>query len=126
MTLANVFVCLHVLSLCLACRERFEAPEPLFNPSLVDVEKPGLGDMVFEMIQKADMDCRPEYYKHIVLSGGTSMYPGFSTRLESDIRARYVKDILKVSGTWFHSWSVSGTCFHNWFFSNSLSFCPRF
>jgi actin-related protein 2 len=80
-------------------RERFEAPEPLFNPSLVDVEKPGLGDMVFEMIQSADMDCRPEYYKHIVLSGGTSMYPGFSTRLESDIRARYVKDILKVSST---------------------------
>mmetsp|Transcript_2379 Transcript_2379/g.3431 ORF Transcript_2379/g.3431 Transcript_2379/m.3431 type:complete len:393 (-) Transcript_2379:72-1250(-) len=76
-------------------RERFEAPEPLFNPSLVDVEKPGLGDMVFEMIQKADMDCRADYYKHIVLSGGTSMYPGFSTRLESDIRARYVKEILK-------------------------------
>lgn len=69
-------------------RERFEAPEPLFDPSLVDVEAPGLGDMVFEMIQKAPMDCRTDYYKHIVLSGGTSMYPGFPTRLEKDIRAR--------------------------------------
>lgn len=69
-------------------RERFEAPEPLFDPSLVDVEAPGLGDMVFEMIQKSPMDCRTEYYKHIVLSGGTSMYPGFPTRLEKDIRAR--------------------------------------
>lgn len=70
-------------------RERFEAPEPLFDPSLVDVEAPGLGDMVFEMIQKAPMDCRMDYYNHIVLSGGTSMYPGFPTRLEKDIRARY-------------------------------------
>ena len=69
-------------------RERFEAPEPLFDPSLVDVEAPGLGDMVFEMIQKSPMDCRTDYYKHIVLSGGTSMYPGFPTRLEKDIRAR--------------------------------------
>lgn len=69
-------------------RERFEAPEPLFDPSLVDVEAPGLGDMVFEMIQKSPIDCRTDYYKHIVLSGGTSMYPGFPTRLEKDIRAR--------------------------------------
>ena len=34
------------------------------------------GDMVFEMIQEADIDTRSEYYKHIVLSGGSSMYPG--------------------------------------------------
>ncbi len=104
-------------------RERFEAPECLFNPSLgehsflilctcaclffvahsskvmffyvfpfsiaslfiryltllsihflltlcaVDCEKSGMADMVFEMIQDADIDTRAEYYKHIVLSG---------------------------------------------------------
>jgi actin-related protein 2 len=32
-------------------RERFEAPEALFDPSLIDVEKPGVGKMVFDMIQ---------------------------------------------------------------------------
>lgn len=76
-------------------RERFEAPEALFNPSLIDSEKSGMADMVFEMIQSADIDCRADYYKHIVLSGGTSMYPGLPTRLEKDLRDRYVKDILK-------------------------------
>jgi len=75
-------------------RERFEAPECLFNPSLVDSEKSGMADMVFEMIQEADIDTRSEYYKHIVLSGGSSMYPGLSTRLEKDIRDRYLKEIL--------------------------------
>lgn len=50
-------------------RERFEAPEALFNPHLIDSEKSGMADMVFEMIQDADIDTRAEYYKHIVLSG---------------------------------------------------------
>mmetsp|Transcript_1442 Transcript_1442/g.1273 ORF Transcript_1442/g.1273 Transcript_1442/m.1273 type:complete len:394 (-) Transcript_1442:1203-2384(-) len=76
-------------------RERFEAPEALFNPSLIDSEKSGMADMVFEMIQDADIDTRSEYYKHIVLSGGSSMYPGLPTRLEKDIKDRYLRDVLK-------------------------------
>jgi len=76
-------------------RERFEAAEALFNPSLIDSEKSGMADMVFEMIQEADMDTRSDYYKHIVLSGGSSMYPGLPSRLEKDIRDRYLKDVLK-------------------------------
>jgi len=75
-------------------RERFEATEALFNPSLIDCEKSGMADMIFDMIQDADMDCRAEYYKHIVLSGGSSMYPGLPSRLEKDIRDRYLRDIL--------------------------------
>lgn len=76
-------------------RERFEAPEALFNPSLIDSEKSGMGDMVFEMIQEADIDTRSEYYKHIVLSGGSSMYPGLPSRLEKNIRDRYLRDVLR-------------------------------
>ena len=76
-------------------RERFEAAEALFNPSLLDSEKVGMADMVFEMIQAADIDTRPEYYKHIVLSGGSSMYPGLPSRLEKDIKERYLRDVLK-------------------------------
>ena len=52
-------------------------------------------DLVFDMIQEADIDCRPDYYKHIVLSGGSSMYPGLPSRLEKEITDRYTKDILK-------------------------------
>jgi len=76
-------------------RERFEAPECLFNPSLVDSEKSGMSDMVFEMIQEADIDTRVHYYKHIVLSGGSSMYPGLPSRLEKDISDRYLREVLK-------------------------------
>jgi len=78
-------------------RERFEAAEALFNPDLIDVESKfgGIGEMVFRMIQEADMDTRSAYYKHIVLSGGSSMYPGLPSRLEKEITELYLAEVLK-------------------------------
>ena len=75
--------------------ERFEAPEVLFTPSLIDVESPGIGELLFSAIQSADMDIRSELYKHIVLSGGTSMYPGLPSRLDKEVRSLYLDRILK-------------------------------
>ncbi len=51
--------------------------------------------MIFDMIQAAPIDCRSDYYKHIVLSGGSSMYPGLPSRLEKDIKERYLNEVLK-------------------------------
>lgn len=51
--------------------------------------------MLFDAIQAADVDLRPELYKHIVLSGGTTMYPGLPTRLEQDMKGMYLERILK-------------------------------
>jgi len=75
--------------------ERFEAPECLFSPHLIDCENDGMADMLFKMIQEADIDLRPAFYKHIVLSGGTTMFPGLPSRLEKDMRDLYLKNILK-------------------------------
>lgn len=76
-------------------RERFEAPEALFDPNLVDAPGEGMSDMVFNMIQKADLNTRKTYYEHIVLSGGSTMYPGLPSRLEKDLKALYLKKILR-------------------------------
>ena len=75
--------------------ERFEAPEALFDPRLVDVESKGLGELVFHVINTSDMDLRPDFYKHIVLSGGSTMYPGLPSRLEKEIRKHYLKEVAK-------------------------------
>jgi len=75
--------------------ERFEAPEALFTPRLVDVEQPGVAEMLFNTIQAADIDTRSEFYKHIVLSGGSSMYPGLPSRLEKEVKALYLQKVLK-------------------------------
>ena len=41
------------------------------------------------------MDTRTAYYKHIVLSGGSSMYPGLPSRLEKDITKFYLDEVLQ-------------------------------
>lgn len=76
-------------------RERFEATEALFKPELIDVTGEGLSEMVFNMIQKADIDTREKYYNHIVLSGGSTMYPGLPSRIEKDIKDLYLTKVLK-------------------------------
>jgi actin-related protein 2 len=75
--------------------ERFEAPEVLFNPSLIDNESEGISEMLFNMIQEADIDLRQSFYKHIVLSGGSTMYPGLPSRLEKDMKELYLERVLK-------------------------------
>ena len=75
--------------------ERFEAPEALFQPHLIDVECAGVAELLFNTIQAADMDTRPDFYKHIVLSGGSTMYPGLPSRLEREIKQLYLERVLK-------------------------------
>lgn len=71
--------------------ERFEAAEILFRPELVLREQKGISEMVFQVIQNADIDLRPRLYEHIILSGGTSMMLGFAQRLQSDLEMMYTK-----------------------------------
>jgi len=75
--------------------ERFEAPEAMFRPHLIDVESPGIAELIFNTIQSADIDTRTEFYNHIVLSGGSSMYPGLPSRIEKEIRQLYLEKVLK-------------------------------
>lgn len=75
--------------------ERYEAPELLFNPSLGDCESGGIHEMLFGMINEADIDLRAAFYAHIVLSGGSTMYPGLPSRLEKEMKQLYLDKVLK-------------------------------
>ncbi|KAJ3449213.1 actin-related protein [Anaeramoeba flamelloides] len=75
--------------------ERFTAPEVLFHPYLVDFVGDGISETIFRAINKAPVEIRPQLYQQIVLSGGTSMFPGFTTRLEKDIKELYCTHVLK-------------------------------
>nr|QGN00923.1 Arp2D [Drosophila affinis] len=75
--------------------ERFEAPEAFFRPHLIGVEGPGLAEMAFNVIQAADIDIRPQLFRHIVLSGGSTMFPGFPSRLENDMKKLYLRRVLQ-------------------------------
>lgn len=75
--------------------ERFEAPEVLFQPHLINVEGVGVSELLFNVIQAADIDTRPDFYKHIVLSGGSTMYPGLPSRLEREVKQLYLSRVLQ-------------------------------
>ena len=78
--------------------ERFEAPEALFQPHLVNIEGQGIAELLFNTINSADLDLRSDLYKHIVLSGGSTMYPGLPSRLEREMRQLYLERVLKGDG----------------------------
>merc|ERR1712098_33780 len=75
--------------------EHFEASEALFQPHLINKEGQGMAELVFSAIQAGDIDVSPELYKHIVLSGGSTMYPGLPSRLEREIKQLYLERVLK-------------------------------
>ena len=56
--------------------ERYKCPEALFQPSLLGHSSPGIHQSVFKSIMKCDLDIRTDMYKNIVLSGGSTMFPG--------------------------------------------------
>jgi len=74
--------------------ERFQAPECLFQPELVGVETPGVAELLFKCVQDANIDVRADLFKHVVLSGGSSMYPGLPGRLEKEVKQLYLTRVL--------------------------------
>ncbi|CAF3957175.1 unnamed protein product [Rotaria sordida] len=66
--------------------ERFKCPEALFTPSMIGSEEDGIVQIVYNTIMKCDIDVRKELYVNIVLSGGTTMYPGIANRIEKEIK----------------------------------------
>jgi actin beta/gamma 1 len=66
--------------------ERFRAPECLFRPTFLGSELNGIHELVIKSINKCDIDIRKELYANIVLSGGTTMYPGLNDRLMRELK----------------------------------------
>jgi len=75
--------------------ERFEASEALFQPHLINMEGPGMAELTFNAIRAADLNIQSELFKHIVLSGGSTMYPGLPSRLEREIKQLYLENVLE-------------------------------
>jgi len=75
--------------------ERFEATEALFDTYRVERDQAGISELIFQTIQSCEIDVRTQLYNHIVLSGGSSMYPGLPSRLEKDIKQFYLDKVLK-------------------------------
>ena len=67
--------------------QRFRCPEALFQPMKLGKEFAGVHELTFQSIMKCDVDVRKDLYGNIVLSGGTTMFPGIAERLNKEVVA---------------------------------------
>ncbi|KAA6417091.1 MAG: hypothetical protein FRX49_12929 [Trebouxia sp. A1-2] len=51
------------------------------------MEAQGIDDTAFNSIMKCDVDIRKDLYGNVVLSGGTTMFPGIADRMYKEITA---------------------------------------
>ena len=61
--------------------------ESLFQPSFLGMESAGIHETVYNSIMKDDVDIRQDLYQNIILSGGTTMFPGIADRMQREIAA---------------------------------------
>ena len=62
--------------------------------------------MLFNTVQQADVDIRRALYSHIVLSGGSSMYPGLPSRLEKELKQLWLTRVLHGDPTRLNQFRV--------------------
>ncbi|PHT77777.1 Actin-75 [Capsicum annuum] len=67
--------------------ERFHCPELLFQPSLLGMEETGIHEKAYNSIMRCDDDIRKDLFANIVLSGGSTMFPGIAKRMSKEITA---------------------------------------
>ncbi|XP_046582664.1 actin, cytoskeletal 4-like [Haliotis rubra] len=75
--------------------ERFRAPECLFQPSFMGMESTGIHEMVNSSVVNCDIDIRKDLYSNVVLSGGSTMYPGLADRMVKELSS-IVPSSIKV------------------------------
>ncbi len=66
--------------------ERFRCPELLFTPALDGREAEGIHKLVLESIMHSDIDLRQMLYRNVILSGGSTVFPGLPERLRAELQ----------------------------------------
>jgi len=65
---------------------------------MIGKEYKGIHELTHFTVQQCDIDVRRDLYQNIILSGGTTMYPGLTERLSKEVQA-LVPGSVKVKVT---------------------------
>lgn len=68
--------------------ERFRCTEPMFQPSLLGLEIPGIHEGIYNCIMECDIDTRRHFYNNIIMSGGNTLFRGIGERLQKEMSLR--------------------------------------
>ncbi|KAF2904525.1 hypothetical protein ILUMI_01646 [Ignelater luminosus] len=67
--------------------QMFRCPEALFQPSFLVTEANSIHETTYNSILKCDADIRKDLYNNIILSGGNTMFPGITDRMQKEFNA---------------------------------------
>ncbi|CAG2223044.1 Actin, cytoplasmic type 5,Actin, cytoskeletal 4,Actin, cytoplasmic A3,Actin, muscle-type,Actin-75,Actin-like protein 53D,Putative actin-24,Actin, non-muscle 6.2,Actin-71,Actin-4,Actin, nonmuscle,Actin, alpha skeletal muscle 2,Actin, cytoskeletal 2A,Actin B,Actin-11,Actin-15A,Actin, cytoplasmic type 8,Actin, cytoplasmic 2,Actin, cytoplasmic 1,Actin-like protein 7B,Actin-related protein T3,Actin, alpha skeletal muscle B,Actin-85C,Actin, spherule isoform,Actin-57B,Actin, acrosomal process isoform,Actin, muscl len=65
--------------------ERFRCPEAMFQPSFLGIDSLGMHEAICKSIEKCNDEIRNELYANILLSGGSTLFPGIADRMQTEI-----------------------------------------
>jgi len=66
--------------------ERFEGPEMMFKPNMVNMDTPGVHEMIRDSVMNCDLDIRRDLWENIVLTGGNTMFRNIGRRLKREMK----------------------------------------
>lgn len=70
-------------------KERFRAPEILFQPEIIHSEVPSLQDFVVNSVKACAIDIRKALLSNIVVVGGNTVFPYFGQRLKEEVQKSF-------------------------------------
>ncbi|CAD8043589.1 unnamed protein product [Paramecium primaurelia] len=88
--------------------QKYQCPEILFNPNKAGYELPGIHEITYQSISKSDRDIQQQLYNNIVITGGTTLFPGLQERLLKEIenlvqtpsQTRVIVPPNRLNSTW--------------------------
>ena len=102
--------------------ERIVIPEILFHPSDIGVEQMGVPEAICHSISQTPVEMHPHLYSNIILTGGNVLFPGFSERVEADVRrtcpdeynVRVFSPDDPITYAWQGGWNLSQVQSDEW------------
>ncbi|KAH3881449.1 actin, clone 302-like [Dreissena polymorpha] len=65
--------------------ERFRCVETMFQPSFIGMENCGVHEVLYNSVMKSDIDIRKDLWSNVVMSGGSTMFPGIADRMKKEL-----------------------------------------
>ncbi|CAD8052192.1 unnamed protein product [Paramecium sonneborni] len=94
--------------------QKYQCPEILFNPKIAGYEMPGIHQITYKSIFQSDRDIQQQLYNNIVITGGTTLFPGLQDRLVKEInnlvqspQTRVLVPPNRLNSTWIGGSIVS-------------------
>ncbi|KAH3893819.1 actin, cytoplasmic-like [Dreissena polymorpha] len=65
--------------------ERCRCVETMFQPSFIGMESCGVHELLYNSVRKCDIDIRKDLWNNVVMSGGSTMFPGIADRMKKEL-----------------------------------------